>query len=108
MVLHIGDHDISGVHVVLSLYEDIKTLAVEYGGDVEFVRVAVTPKQIERYNLDTVPAIPKRQACLYGRDVSGGSPRTGRLGDHRARGGRGVHRPTRVSPNVETRSRRTR
>jgi hypothetical protein len=35
-VLHIGDHDPSGVHVFSSLAEDIEEFAAAYGGDVEF------------------------------------------------------------------------
>src|SRR5262249_48320617 len=54
-VLHLGDHDPSGVHVYLSLAADIEDFAEEYGGDVEFVRVAVTPAQAALYNLPSAP-----------------------------------------------------
>lgn len=57
-VLHIGDHDPSGVHVFSSLAEDIEAFAAEYGGDVEFVRVAVTPEQAALYNLPSAPPKP--------------------------------------------------
>jgi hypothetical protein len=39
------------VHVFSSLAEDIEEFAADYGGDVEFVRVAVTPEQARQYNL---------------------------------------------------------
>jgi hypothetical protein len=54
-VLHLGDHDPSGVHVFSSLAEDIEEFAAAYGGDVEFVRVAVTPEQARQYNLPSAP-----------------------------------------------------
>jgi hypothetical protein len=54
-VLHLGDHDPSGVHVFSSLAEDIEEFAADYGGDVEFVRVAVTPEQTRQYNLPSAP-----------------------------------------------------
>lgn len=57
-VLHIGDHDPSGVHLFLSLAEDVQAFADELGGTVEFTRLAVTPEQIERYQLPT--ALPKK------------------------------------------------
>jgi len=54
-VLHIGDHDPSGVHMFGSLDEDVKAFAAFYDGDVEFVRLAVTPQQIREHNLPTAP-----------------------------------------------------
>jgi hypothetical protein len=55
-ILHIGDHDPSGAHMFLAFAEDIVDLSKEYGGDVDFTRVAVTPQQIAQYNLPTDPA----------------------------------------------------
>jgi hypothetical protein len=55
-VLHIGDHDPSGVHLYLALLEDVKAFAQRLGGEVMFDRLAVTPPQIERYALPTAPA----------------------------------------------------
>lgn len=55
LVLHIGDHDPSGVHVFGSLDEDITAFLDEFGGYAEFIRLAVTPEQIERYGLPTAP-----------------------------------------------------
>ena len=57
-VLHIGDHDPSGVHVFSSLGEDIAAFAKAHLGHVTFTRLAVTPEQIEHYNLPTAP--PKK------------------------------------------------
>jgi hypothetical protein len=54
-VLHLGDHDPLCVHVFSSLAEDIEEFAAAYGGDVEFVRVAVTPEQARQYNLPSAP-----------------------------------------------------
>ncbi len=55
IVLHIGDHDPSGVHVFGSLDEDITAFLDEFGGYAEFIRLAVTPEQIDRYGLPTAP-----------------------------------------------------
>jgi hypothetical protein len=41
-VLHLGDFDPSGVHMFSSLEEDVCAFAGAYGGDIGFVRVAVT------------------------------------------------------------------
>lgn len=54
-VLHIGDHDPSGVHVFGSLDEDVSEFLVAYGGDAEFIRLAVTPEHIEELGLPTAP-----------------------------------------------------
>jgi hypothetical protein len=55
-VLHIGDHDPSGVSMFLAFLEDVEAFARELGGDAKFTRLAVTPEQIERYALPTAPA----------------------------------------------------
>ena len=55
-VLHIGDHDPSGVHMFGSLGEDVQAFADYYGGEVEFVRLAVTPAQVAKHDLPTAPA----------------------------------------------------
>jgi hypothetical protein len=54
-VLHIGDYDPSGVHVFSALAEDIGAFAHHYGGDVEFVRLAVRPEQAALYGLAAAP-----------------------------------------------------
>jgi len=58
IVLHLGDHDPSGVHMFSSLDEDINEFIDYYGGTVEFIRLAVTPEQIDDYQLPTAP--PKK------------------------------------------------
>jgi hypothetical protein len=57
-VLHIGDHDPSGAHVFSSLAEDVEAFSAWYDGDVEFVRVTVTPEQTALYNLRSAPPKP--------------------------------------------------
>lgn len=57
-ILHIGDLDPSGVHMFSSLEEDITAFALDKGGDVEFVRVALTTQQVEDYGLPKAP--PKK------------------------------------------------
>jgi hypothetical protein len=54
-LLHIGDHDPSGVHVYSSLAEDVAAFAAAHGGRVGYSRLAVTPAQIEHYRLPTAP-----------------------------------------------------
>jgi len=57
-MLHIGDHDPSGVHTALNLAEDVAAFVEELGGTVSFSRLAVTSEQIGRLSLPTAP--PKR------------------------------------------------
>ncbi len=57
-VLHIGDHDPSGVHVFLSLADDIGAFCDAMGGESMFTRLAVTPEQVAMFDLPTAP--PKR------------------------------------------------
>jgi len=54
-VLHIGDHDPSGVHVFGSLDEDVRAFANAYAGDCSFTRLAVTPEQVEEHGLPKAP-----------------------------------------------------
>lgn len=54
-VLHIGDHDPSGVHVFGSLDEDVRAFLDVFGGKAVFSRLAVTPEQISEHNLPTAP-----------------------------------------------------
>jgi hypothetical protein len=65
-VLHIGDHDPSGVHIFKTLADDViafaETLAEENEldpPDIEFVRVAVIPEQAHDLALPT--ALPNKQ-----------------------------------------------
>jgi hypothetical protein len=57
-VLHIGDHDPSGVHVFSSMAEDVGAFAASLGARKApvFTRLAVTPKQITELALPTAPA----------------------------------------------------
>jgi hypothetical protein len=57
-VLYIGDYDESGETMFDVLDEDIGAFAAEYGGDVKFVRVAVTPTQMRALNLESAPPNP--------------------------------------------------
>lgn len=59
-VLHIGDHDPSGVHVSLSLAEDVRAFmgAMRPDACAEFFRLAVIPEQIEAHGLPTAPKKP--------------------------------------------------
>lgn len=54
-VLHIGDHDPSGVTMFLAFLEDVEAFARDLGGDVTFTRLAVTPQQITAFSLPTAP-----------------------------------------------------
>jgi hypothetical protein len=54
-VLHVGDHDPSGVHMFGSLDEDVTAFCDYYGGDIEFIRLAVTPEQVEEHQHPTAP-----------------------------------------------------
>lgn len=57
-ILHIGDHDPSGVHMYSSLDEDLQAFLDWYGGDLEVTRLAVTPQQVDELGLPTAP--PKK------------------------------------------------
>jgi len=54
-VLHIGDHDPSGVSMFLAFLEDVQAFTRELGGSAIFSRLAVTPQQIGEYRLPTAP-----------------------------------------------------
>ena len=54
-VLHIGDHDPSGVSMFLAFLEDVEAFAHELGGSATFTRLAVTPQQIGEHRLPTAP-----------------------------------------------------
>jgi hypothetical protein len=58
-VLHIGDHDASGLNMYLALLEDTEAFCEDIGGEVTFTRLAVTPAQVQRYRLPT--GEPKRK-----------------------------------------------
>jgi hypothetical protein len=54
-VLHIGDHDPSGVSMFLAFLEDVEAFTRDLGGNATFTRLAVTPAQIDQYDLPTAP-----------------------------------------------------
>lgn len=54
-ILHVGDYDASGECMFDALAEDARAFAEHYGEPLEFVRLAVTPDQIQRYRLSTAP-----------------------------------------------------
>jgi hypothetical protein len=54
-VLHIGDHDPSGVNMFLAYLEDVEAFTRDLGGECTFTRLAVTPVQIEELGLPTAP-----------------------------------------------------
>lgn len=66
-VLHIGDHDPSGVHVFSSLAEDVEAFAG--ASAVRFTRLAVTPAQITALRLPTAPAKPTDRRRFTGETV---------------------------------------
>ena len=63
-ILHIGDYDPSGVHMCSSLDEDLQAFLDHYGGDLEMVRLAVTPEQSEEFDLPTSPPKKNRQPIV--------------------------------------------
>jgi hypothetical protein len=54
-VLHIGDHDPSGVSMFLAFLEDVEAFTRDLGGNAVFTRLVVTPAQIAQYDLPTAP-----------------------------------------------------
>jgi hypothetical protein len=59
-VLHVGDHDPSGVHIIRNLEEDVSAFCnasvSTTSRPVIFRRVAVLPEHVEAYRLQTSPA----------------------------------------------------
>jgi hypothetical protein len=57
LVLHVGDHDPSGVHMFIAIMEDVQAIAADLGlaTDIQFSRLVVTPQQIKDLHLDTAP-----------------------------------------------------
>jgi hypothetical protein len=65
-VLHIGDHDPSGVHMFLSFLEDAAAFAREMGGQATCTRLAVTPEQIATLGLPTAPPKETDRRAFHG------------------------------------------
>jgi hypothetical protein len=59
-VLHIGDHDPSGVSMFAAYLEDVEAFTRDLGG------VAVTPQQIATYDLPTAPPKPTDRRAFNG------------------------------------------
>jgi hypothetical protein len=68
-VLHLGDHDPSGVHCFSALDEDVVAFAQNYGGDIGFVRLAVTPEQARRYGLPSAPSKATDRPSFEGQET---------------------------------------
>jgi hypothetical protein len=70
-VLHIGDHDPSGVHLFSSMQEDVCAIASDLGldADIRFSRLAVTPAQIAELHLQTAPAKATDKRAFTGETV---------------------------------------
>jgi len=60
VVLHVGDHDPSGVALYQAVSEDVEAFvdAEDGDGEVEFKRLAVTPEQAAQYDLPSAPPKP--------------------------------------------------
>jgi hypothetical protein len=58
-VLRIGDYDASGASMHMALMEDVIEFARSYGGEVEFVQVAITPEQARAHDPPLPSAPPK-------------------------------------------------
>jgi hypothetical protein len=65
-VLHLGDHDPSGVHCFSALDEDVAAFTQAYGGDIEFIRLAVTPEQARTFRLPSAPPKPTDRRSFDG------------------------------------------
>jgi len=69
-VLHIGDHDPSGVHLFTALSEDVGAMVRGLGGPVPtFTRLAVTEAQIAALGLPTAPPKPTDRRAFTGDTV---------------------------------------
>lgn len=75
VVLHLGDHDPSGVHMYGSLDEDLQAFMYEMrqemgydfeNGACELHRIAVTPEQVESMGLPTSPPKAKDKRSFSG------------------------------------------
>lgn len=69
LVLHVGDHDPSGVHVFGSLDEDVRAFCSELGGQVEFRRLAVLPDHVAEFGLETSPPKASDRRAFDGETV---------------------------------------
>jgi hypothetical protein len=74
-VLHIGDKDPSGVHILIAMEENVSTFARQlreendWQGSVRFTRLAVTQEQVDQYNLPTAPPKETDRRAFEGETV---------------------------------------
>jgi hypothetical protein len=64
-VLHLGDHDPSGVACFVAMAEDIEAFAAAYFGDVDFARIAVTAEQARAFGLALAPPKPTDKRAVF-------------------------------------------
>ena len=98
-VLHIGDHDPSGVHLFSSMAEDVTALAEGITLEsiaIRFTRLAVTPEQIGSLNLPTAPPKAEDRRSFEGRTVQAEAIPPDTLAAIGTRRHRGPHRPGRL------------
>src|SRR5262249_31642723 len=65
-VLHIGDHDPSGVSMFAAYLEGVEAFTRDLGGEATFTRLAVTPEQVREFNLPTAPPKPTDRRAFSG------------------------------------------
>jgi hypothetical protein len=66
-ILHIGDHDPSGVHIASALSEDLSAFCNGMGAEPpRLTRLAVTPEQVVTYGLPTAPPKPGDRRAFTG------------------------------------------
>lgn len=69
-ILHVGDHDPSGVHLFNALAEDIQAMCIALDAPPPtFTRLAVTPEQIAEMDLPTAPAKATDRRAFAGETV---------------------------------------
>lgn len=71
-VLHLGDHDPSGVHLFSALAEDVAAMVRAFApnaAEPTFTRLAVTPEQADRLGLPTTPPKPTDRRRFTGATV---------------------------------------
>lgn len=69
-ILHVGDHDPSGVHLFSALAEDVSAMVQSLGGPFpNFTRLAVTRAQAEALGLPTAPPKPTDNRAFQGETV---------------------------------------
>lgn len=56
VILHLGDHDPSGVDMSRDNENRLRMFAQEYGDDFAFLRIALTKEQVDQYNPPPNPA----------------------------------------------------